>query len=95
MILTNCDFKGLEKEASSGWGPPTDHFLDTQVGSSISNASDRLEEFYTVELLDLVAKAYDADLKAFNYTSTYHSLRQAFSRRGDRENREETTNLQR
>ncbi len=82
MISTNCDFKGLEKEASSGWGPPTDHFLDTQVGSSISNASDRLEEFYTVELLDLVAQAYDADLKAFNYTGMYHSLRSYLLKKG-------------
>ncbi len=73
--------QGLEKEASSGWGPPTGHFLNTTRGSTVSHSSEKLEDFYTVDLLDQVAKAYRADLQAFNYTTFYHSLRSRLSRR--------------
>ncbi len=65
----------MGKEASSGWGGPTGHFFDSDIGSVKTNASARLEEFYTVELLDRVAQVYAADLKAFNYTHFYHSIR--------------------
>ncbi len=68
-------FTGVEKEASSGWGPPTDHFFDTEIGSARSNSSERMEEFYTVELLDLVAQSYADDLRRFHYTQMYQSIR--------------------
>ncbi len=40
-----------------------------------SNSYERMEEFYTVELLDLVAKSYADDLQRFHYTELYHSMR--------------------
>ncbi len=66
--------QGLEKEATSGWGR-TGSFFDSDVGSTRSNALERVEEIYTVDLLDRVAQAYELDLKAFNYTYMYRSFR--------------------
>ncbi len=62
--------------------------MDTQIGSTISNSSERIEEFYTVDMLDHVAKVYEADLKAFNYTHIYSSMRSSLLRLHNQINKE-------
>ncbi len=76
MFLHGRLTKGLEEEASSGWGPPTDLFGDGKLGSMRTNSLELLDQYYTVELLEKVAQAYEADLKALHYNNFYHSLRQ-------------------
>ena len=69
---------GAERDATSGWGPNGTFLASSMLlGSLAMNASSPalLRQYYTPDLVDLVAAAYAEDITLFNYTQFRDQLR--------------------